>query len=240
MIKSGYDRLSAHEDGRKAVNDVRKKLANTTNNSIHPDDKINPGVSTNPSTRMQNSIHPDGSNHPPGCKNPSTRMKKERKKGAISQDQFRLMDWHERLELVKRYQNVKDKDFDDGTFAFSVTTFKNLCAELHIDKCIVDMEHQTITEKTDSHELDDTTVITISREKRENVREKTFTLSSSTLALIDELFADVKITNEERSKIIDSVIADAFSNALTAKRDGRLSVEYAEKQEVKEVRNTLM
>ena len=164
-------------------------------------------------------------------------MKKERKKGAISQDQFREMNWHERLELVKRYQNVKDKDFDDGTFAFSVTTFKNLCNELHIDKCIVDMEHQTIAENTESH---DDNVITISREKRENVKEKTFTLSSSTLALIDELFSDVKITNEERSKIIDSIISDAFSNALTAKRDGRFSVEYAEKHEVKEVRNKLM
>lgn len=221
--------------------DWRKNPANSISNILPPDAKIHPPGRKNPSTRMQKSIHPDGSDHPPGCKKASTRMKKERKKGAISQDQFRTMDWHERLELVKHYQNVKDKDFDDGTFAFSVTTFKNLCAELHLDKCIVDMEHQTITEKrAESHKDDNATVITISREKRENVREKTFTLSSSTLALIDELFADVKITNEERSKIIDSVITDAFSNALTAKRDGRFSVEYAEKQEVKEVRNTLM
>ena len=231
-ITSGYNRTDGLEELRKSVN---SKL-----NSIHPDENFNPPGCKNPSTRMQKSIHPDGSDHPPGCKNSSTRMKKERKKGSISQDQFRSMDWKERLELVKKYQNVKDKDFDDGTFAFSVTTFKNLCAELHIDKCIVDMEHQTITEKTESHNDDNATVITISREKRENVREKTFTLSSSTLALINELFSDVKITNEERSKITDSVIENAFSNALTAKRDGRFSVEYAEKQEVKEVRNTLM
>lgn len=231
-ITSGYNRTDGLEELRKSVN---SKL-----NSIHPDEKINTPGCENPSTRMKKSIHPDEKIHPPGCKNPSTRMKKERKKGSISQYQFRTMDWHERLELVKRYQNVKDKDFDDGTFAFSVTTFKNLCNELHLDKCIVDMEHQTITEKNKSYKDDNATVITISREKRENVREKTFTLSSSTLALIDELFSDVKITNEERSKIIDSVITDAFSNALTAKRDGRFSVEYAEKQEVKEVRNTLI
>ena len=232
-ITSGYNRTDGLEELRKSVN---SKL-----NSIHPDEKIHPPGCENPSTRMKKSIHPDEKINPPGCKNPSTRMKKERKKGAISQDQFRSMDWHERLELVKHYQNVKDKDFDDGTFAFSVTTFKNLCNELHLDKCIVDMEHQTITEKKiESNHDDNATVITISREKRENVREKTFTLSSSTLAIIDELFADVKITNEERSKIIDSVIAEAFSNALTAKRDGHFSVEYAEKQEVKEVRNTLM
>ena len=193
----------------------------------------------NPANSISNIIHPDGQKHTPVCEKASGGMKKERKKGAISQDQFRSMGWQERLELVKHYQNVKDKDFDDGTFAFSVTTFKNLCAELHLNKCIVDMEHQTITEKTDSHD-DNTNVITISREKRENVKEKTFTLSSSTLALINELLSDVKITNEERSKIIDSIITDAFSNALTAKRDGRFSVEYAEKQEVKEVRNTLM
>ena len=228
-IKSGYTPDNTH--------DWRKNPANSISNIIHPDDQKHPPGCEKASTRMRKTIHPDGSNNPSGLKNPSARMKKERKKGAISQDRFRAMDWQERLELVKRYQNVKDKDFDDGTFAFSVTTFKNLCNELHIDKCIVDMEHQTIAEKTESH---DDNVITISREKRENVREKTFTLSSSTLALIDELFSDVKITNEERSKIIDSVITDAFSNALTAKRDGRFSVEYAEKQEVKEVRNTLM
>ena len=228
-IKSGYTPDNTY--------DWRKNPANSISNIIHPDGNSNPPGCKKASTRMQKTIHPDGSDHPPGCKKASTRMKKERKKGAISQDQFRAMGWQERLELVKRYQNVKDKDFDDGTFAFSVTTFKNLCAELHIDKCIVDMEHQTIADKTESH---DDNVITISREKRENVREKTFTLSSSTLAIIDELFADVKITNEERSKIIDSIISDAFSNALNAKRDGRFSVEYAEKQEIKEVRNTLI
>ena len=231
-ITSGYNRTDGLEELRKSVN---SKL-----NSIHPDENSNTPGCKKASTRMKKSIHPDEKIHPPGCENPSTRMKKERKKGAISQDQFRTMDWHERLELVKRYQNVKDKDFDDGTFAFSVTTFKNLCAELHLDKCIVDMEHQTITEKKIESNHDDNAIITISREKRENVREKTFTLSSSTLALIDELFSDVKITNEERSKIIDSVITDAFSNALTAKRDGRLSVEYAEKKEIKEVRNKLI
>ena len=228
-IKSGYTPDSTY--------DWRKNPANSISNIIHPDGSDHPPGCEKASTRMRKSIHPDGSDHPPGGKKSSGRMRKERKKGAISQDQFRAMNWHERLELVKRYQNVKDKDFDDGTFAFSVTTFKNLCNELHIDKCIVDMEHQTIAEKTESH---DDNVITISREKRENVKEKTFTLSSSTLALIDELFSDVKITNEERSKIIDSIISDAFSNALTAKRDGRFSVEYAEKQEIKEVRNTLM
>ena len=231
-ITSGYNRTDGLEELRKSVN---SKL-----NSIHPDENSNTPGCKKASTRMKKSIHPDEKIHPPGCENPSTRMKKERKKGAISQDQFRTMDWHERLELVKRYQNVKDKDFDDGTFAFSVTTFKNLCAELHLDKCIVDMEHQTITEKKIESNHDDNAIITISREKRENVREKTFTLSSSTLAIIDELFSDVKITNEERSKIIDSVITDAFSNALTAKRDGRLSVEYAEKKEIKEVRNKLI
>ena len=240
MITSGYNRMSAYEDGRKAVNDVNKKLENTTNNSIHPDAKIHTPGCKNSSTRMEKSIHPDGSDNTTGCKNSSNRMKKERKKGAISQDQFRLMDWNERLELVKRYQNVKDKDFDDGTFSFSVTTFKNLCSELHIDKVIVDMEHQTITEKTDSHELDDTTVIEISREKRENVREKTFTLSDSTLAVISELFTDVKLTNEERSKIIDSVIADAFSKVLTAKHANELKVTYEEKKEDIVARNDII
>ena len=228
-IKSGYTPDNTY--------DWRKNPANSISNIIHPDGNSNPPGCEKASTRMRKSIHPDASDNPGGCKKASGGMKKERKKGAISQDQFREMNWHERLELVKRYQNVKDKDFDDGTFAFSVTTFKNLCNELHIDKCIVDMEHQTIAENTESH---DDNVITISREKRENVKEKTFTLSSSTLALIDELFSDVKITNEERSKIIDSIISDAFSNALTAKRDGRFSVEYAEKHEVKEVRNKLM
>ena len=230
-IKSGYTPDSTY--------DWRKNPANSISNIIHPDGQKHTPVCEKASGGMKKTIHPDGSDHPGGWPKASGGMKKERKKGAISQDQFRSMGWQERLELVKHYQNVKDKDFDDGTFAFSVTTFKNLCAELHLNKCIVDMEHQTITEKTDSHD-DNTNVITISREKRENVKEKTFTLSSSTLALINELLSDVKITNEERSKIIDSIITDAFSNALTAKRDGRFSVEYAEKQEVKEVRNTLM
>ena len=223
--------------------DWRKNPANTTSNLIHPDRKSNPPGLKSQSTRIKNSIHPDCKSDTPGLKSQSTRIKKERKKGAISQDQFRVMDWHERLELVKRYQNVKDKDFDDGTFAFSVTTFKNLCAELHLDKCIVDSEHQVIIDKTDDTKLtqsDDTTVIQISRDKRENVREKTFTLSSDTLALIDELFSDVKLKNEERSKIIDSVIAKAFSEALEAKRAEKLSVEYIEKHEVKDVRNRLM
>ena len=213
--------------------DWRKNPANSISNVLPPECQ-------KASTRMQKSIHPNGSVHPPECQKASTRKKKERKKGTISQDQFRVMDWQERLELVKKYQNVKDKDFDDGTFAFSVTTFKNLCTELHLDKCIVDMGHQSITEKAEPNYEGDATVITISRAKRENVKEKTLTLSGSTLALIDELFSDVKITNEERSKIIDSIIADAFSHVLTAKRDGHFSVEYAEKKKIKEVRNTLM
>lgn len=201
-----------------------------------------------PSTRMVESIGVDASGHRGVCSNPSGCMDKsigvddqkhrggwtkKKRVAGMTQSVFRSLSRSEQFEYAQEYLNKRDKDFDDGTFSFSVTTFKKLCDELGFVKIVTDTRANVSDEQQSAH------VIQLSRSKREHTIEKKLRLSSDTVELMASVVTD-KMTNEEKSKVIDIIIHDAFTKVAAERASGKLRVEYKEKQEVKEVRNVLL
>ena len=215
---------------KSTVNTTQSPIENPSGcieNSMGVYQNFDGGVSKNPSGCIENLMGVDAQD-------------------GLSIEQFKNMDRERQRALVKHYwsDKVKDKDFDDGTFNFSVTTFKRLCVELGYEKVIIDTKHEQIVDKTDTrdnivHNEAGIETITISRRKREDVTERKIKLSRDVIDTMNELL-DAKLTNEEKSKIVESIIREAMQKKLEAKRAGQLSVEYDEKHEVKDVRNRLM
>ena len=175
---------------------------------------------------MPESIGVDGEKHRGGW------SKKKRVTG-INQSTFRSLPREQQFEYAREYLNKRDKDFDDGTFAFSVTTFKNICNELGFVKVVTDTRATISDEQQSAH------VIQLSRSKREHTVEKKLRLSADTVELMSSVVTD-KMTNEEKSKVLDIIIHDAFERVAKERAEGKLHIEYKEKQEVKEVRNVLL
>ena len=225
-ITAGYDKATGLAELRKSANSKHLTPSTRMDSSIGVDDKKHRGGCSEASGCMDESIGVDGQKHRGGW------SKKKRTTG-ITQSAFRSLTRSEQFEYAKKYLNMRDKDFDDGTFAFSVTTFKKLCEELGFVKIVTDTRATSADAQQSAH------VIELSRSKREHTVEKKLRLSADTVELMASAVTD-KMTNEEKSKVIDIIIREAFTKVASEREAGTLRIEYKEKQEVKEVRNVLL
>lgn len=225
-ITAGYDKAAGLAELRKSANSKHSTSSTRMDSSIGVDDKKHMGGCSEASGCMPESIGVDGEKHRGGW------SKKKRVTG-INQSTFRSLPREQQFEYAREYLNKKDKDFDDGTFAFSVTTFKNICNELGFVKVVTDTRATSANAQQSAH------VIQLSRSKREHTVEKKLRLSTDTVELMSSVVTD-KMTNEEKSKVLDIIIHDAFERVAKERAEGKLRIEYKEKQEVKEVRNVLL
>ena len=225
-ITAGYDKAAGLAELRKSANSKHSVSSTRIDETIGVDDKNHRGVCPKASGCMPESIGVDGEKHRGGW------SKKKRVTG-INQSTFRSLPREQQFEYAREYLNKRDKDFDDGTFAFSVTTFKNICNELGFVKVVTDTRATISDEQQSAH------VIQLSRSKREHTVEKKLRLSADTVELMSSVVTD-KMTNEEKSKVLDIIIHDAFERVAKERAEGKLHIEYKEKQEVKEVRNVLL
>ena len=225
-ITAGYDKAAGLAELRKSANSKHSVSSTTMQESIGVDDKKHRGGCSEASGCMPESIGVDDKNHRCGW------SKKKRVTG-INQSAFRALPREKQFKYALEYLNKRDKDFDDGTFAFSVTTFKNICNELGFVKVVTDTRATVSDEQQSAH------VIQLSRSKREHTVEKKLRLSADTVELMASAVTD-KMTNEEKSKVIDIIIHEAFERVAKERAAGQLRIEYKEKKEVKEVRNVLM
>ena len=209
-----YDKVTEFSDIKKP------------SNHIGADDKQHQGAYLKASGCMPESIGVDDKPHRGGW------TKKKRMVG-ITQSRFRSLPRSEQFKYANRYLNMRDKDFDDGTFAFSVTTFKKLCEELGFAKIVTDTRATSADAQKRAH------VIELPRSKREHTIEKKLRLSTDTVELMASAVTD-KMTNEEKSKVIDIIIREAFTKVASEREAGRLRIEYKEKHKAKEVRNVLL
>ena len=225
-ITAGYDKATGLAELRKSVNSKHSVPSTRMDESIGVDDKKHRGVCQKASGCMPESIGVDDKKHRGGW------SKKKRTVG-ITQSAFRSLPRSEQFAYAKKYLNMRDKDFDDGTFAFSVTTFKKLCEELGFVKIVTDTREISANAQQIAH------VIELSRSKREHTIEKKLRLSADTVELMASAVTD-KMTNEEKSKVIDAIIREAFTKVASEREAGNLKIEYKEKQEAKEARNVLL
>ena len=225
-ITSGYDRIDSLAELRKAANTRHSTPSTRMDSSIGVDDKNHRGGCSEASGCMDESIGVDGEKHRGGW------SKKKRVVG-MTQSAFRSLSRSEQFEYAKKYLNMRDKDFDDGTFAFSVTTFKKLCDELGFMKIVTDTRATAADAQQSAH------VIQLSRSKREHTVEKKLRLSTDTVELMASAVTD-KMTNEEKSKVIDIIIHEAFAKVASEREAGNLKIEYKEKKQATEVRNVLL
>ena len=225
-ITAGYDKAAGLAELRKSANSKHSVSSTLMTSSIGVDDKKHRGVCSEASGCMTESIGVDGEKHRGGW------PKKKRITG-INQSTFRSLTREQQFEYAKEYLNKKDKDFDDGTFAFSVTTFKNICNELGFVKVVTDTRATAADAQQSAH------VIELSRSKREHTVEKKLRLSTDTVELMSSVITD-KMTNEEKSKVLDIIIHEAFEQVAKERAEGKLRIKYKEKREVKEVRNVLL
>ena len=154
--------------------------------------------------------------------------KKDRSNSKYSEDDFMAMPRNKQFELAQKYWGGAVADFDDGTFQFSVTHFKNLCERLGFTKGVVDTRAGLPVDTVKSNSGIDT--IYIERGIRENTGERKFTLSKQTLDNLNEFFEPSEkaraLTSMEKSKIIDSLFNQMLENKLKSKREGKLKVTY--------------
>lgn len=225
-ITAGYDKAVGLAELRKSANSKHSVPSTRMDKSIGVDDLEHRGGCSEASGCMPESIGVDAEKHRGGW------SKKKRVTG-INQSTFRSLPREQQFEYAREYLNKRDRDFDDGTFAFSVTTFKNICNELGFVKVVTDTRATAADAQQSAH------VIQLSRSKRENTVEKKLRLSADTVELMASTVTD-KMTNEEKSKVIDIIIREAFERVAKERAAGQLHIEYKEKQEVKEVRNVLL
>ncbi len=144
--------------------------------------------------------------------------KKDRSGGKYSEEAFLALPREKQFELAQMYWGGKGKNFEDGTFKFSQTQFVRLCQKLGFEKGIID---------TKSNEAS-YNVIYLERGRRTETLERKFTLNKETNELIDEYLSSgpIQLSNMEKSKITDAIINKAFTEMLTAQRNGQTTVAY--------------
>ena len=216
-ITSGYDKAAGLSELRKSLNSKHSVPSTRMDESIGVYDKKHSGVCSEASGCMDKSIGVDAEKHRGGW------SKKKRVTG-INQSAFRALPREQQFEYALEYLNKKDKDFDDGTFSFSVTTFKNICNELGFVKVVTDTRATSANAQHSAH------VIELSRSKREHTVEKKLRLSTDTVELMASAVTD-KMTNEEKSKVIDIIIHEAFAKVASEREAGNLKIEYKERSE---------
>ena len=146
----------------------------------------------------------------------------DRSSAKYSEDDFMKLPRAEQLGLAEKYWNGPVADFDDGTFQFSYTHFANLCQKLGFRKGIVD----TMPEgEFPDPEVAPSSIVYIEHGKREETEVKKLTLDKCTIEKIDKLLGD-KLSNVEKSKVIDAILSQALDKKLADKRVGQFGVAY--------------
>ena len=147
----------------------------------------------------------------------STRTRRQIE-GKYSQDDFKALSRAEQLEYANKYllQDNCTKNFNDGTFAFSYTTFTKLCDELGLVKAVVD--------KNANDNNDTSYKILINREKRK--QSSKITVDVSTINKLDELLEGINVSNIEKSKIVDFILANELDRLIEIRHNNKLSISY--------------
>lgn len=141
----------------------------------------------------------------------------DRSNAKYSAEDFMALPRAEQLALAEKYWNGKVENYDDGTFQFSYSHLAKLCQDLGFRKGIVD----TMPEGA----VDPSSIIYIEHGRRVETEVKKLTLSKSTIDKIDELLGD-KLSNVEKSKVIDEILSQALEQRLADKRVGQFGVAY--------------
>ena len=141
----------------------------------------------------------------------------DRSNAKYSAEDFMALPRAEQLELAEKYWNGKVENYDDGTFQFSYSHLAKLCQELGFRKGIVDTMPEGATVPS--------SIIYIEHGRRTETEVKKLTLSKSTIDKIDELLGD-KLSNVEKSKVIDEILSQALEQKLADKRVGQFGVAY--------------
>lgn len=151
------------------------------------------------------------------------KSKMDRSDSRYSEDDFMNLSRTEQKELAEKYWMGKTSDFDDGTFQFSYSHFTKLCQKLGFRKGVVDtMQDDMISNIESAYSK---TMLYIDRGKREDVEIKKFTLSKDTVDKMEKLLGD-KLSNIEKSKVIDILISQMLDEKLAEKETGLFGVAY--------------
>ncbi len=153
--------------------------------------------------------------------------KKDRSNAKYSETDFLGLPRAEQLKLAEKYWNGTVADFDDGTFQFSYTHFGEVCKRIGFRKGIVDTMPERAPVLSGTPQKGST--IYIDHGRRESATKK-LTLSNETIEKMDLLLGD-KLSNIEKSKVIDAIISQAFDEKLAAQKAGQFGVAYRPMEE---------
>ncbi len=148
--------------------------------------------------------------------------KVDRSLNKYSEEEFRALPREEQLRLANIHW-MDSKGYDDSKmFQFSYTHFSNICKELGFLKGVIDTREGKAPEP---HKVASDSIIYIEHGKRKETEVKKLTFAKDTVDKIDQLLGD-KLSNVERSKVIDAILSQALDNKLADKRVGQFSVTY--------------
>ena len=147
----------------------------------------------------------------------------DRSGAKYSEDAFMNLPRSEQLALAEKYWNGPVADFDDGTFQFSYTHFANLCQKLGFRKGIVDTMPECVA--SDQKEVAPSSIVYIDHGKRDKTEVKKLTLAKGTIDKMDQLLGN-KLSNVEKSKVIDEILSHVLDQKLADKRAGQFGVAY--------------
>ena len=129
----------------------------------------------------------------------------------------------EQHALAEKYWTGHVTDYDrDQMFQFSYSHLAELCKRLGFRKGIVDDRAGEVPQEEN--------IIYIDHGKRVETVEKKITLSQETEKMLDELLGN-KLSNIERSKVIDAIFRQALVPLLKDKEEGRFGVAYRPTEE---------
>lgn len=158
--------------------------------------------------------------------NKTRASKKDRSGNKYSEADFMALTRSQQLELAQTWW-MDSKNFDNGgMFQFSYTHFSNLCQKLGFKKGVIDIGEGELASGSDAElPADADNIIFIDRGKRVNTVEKKITLSSSTNDKLEKLLGD-KLSNIDKSKAIDAILANALDDMLAKKQAGTFGIAY--------------
>jgi hypothetical protein len=115
--------------------------------------------------------------------------------------------------------------FDEGAmFQFSYNHFSDICRKLGFEKGVVDT-HAKVISLDSGEKPQEEDIIYIERGKRENTVEKKITLSGETIEKI-ELLLGGKLSNVDKSKAIEAILAAKTDELLAKKEEGKFGLAY--------------
>lgn len=140
-----------------------------------------------------------------------------------SEEAFLRLPRAEQLALAEKYWNGPVDHYDDERmFQFSYSHLAELCKRIGFRKgVVVDRADEVPQEEN---------IIYIDHGKRSETVEKKITLSQETEKMLDELLGN-KLSNIERSKVIDAIFRQALVPLLKDKEEGRFGVAYRPTEE---------